>query len=134
MKYTKSYIASLLLLSAAFTACDEENPLLVGGSSSGGLSGGSTGSSPSQMQTFTITYLVTEGGTMEGEFAQEVTLGVAYELNTLTRSGYTGYWTYEGVEIANTGIWSIAEDVRLESAWRQIEKPNEDDGWLEEIY
>ena len=24
MKYTKSYIASLLLLSAAFTACDEE--------------------------------------------------------------------------------------------------------------
>lgn len=125
---------ALVLSVCCFTACDEENPLLVGGSSSGGLSGGSTGSSPSQMQTFTITYLVTEGGTMEGEFAQEVTLGVAYELNTLTRSGYTGYWTYEGVEIANTGIWSIAEDVRLESAWRQIEKPNEDDGWLEEIY
>ncbi len=127
MKKFYTILLTLLVSLCCLTACGGDNPLLVGGTSSG--SSGQSQSSSTE-QTFTITYVVTEGGTMEGEITQDVTLGTAYELNTLTREGYRGYWTYEGEEIANTGVWEIAADVTLTSAWEEVKKPIEED-WTE---
>lgn len=123
MRKIKAVLLAFTLSICCLTACGGDNPLLTGGGSSGS-------SEQAQAQTFTITYVVTEGGTMEGEVAQEVTLNASYELNSLTRSGYQGYWTYEGEKIAFTGVWEIAENVTLTSAWEKVKTPS-DGGWTD---
>ena len=78
----------------------------------------------------TITYEVPSEGTMEGEAVQEVTVGVAFTLNKLTRTGYTGYWTLDGKEFKE-GVWTLTKDVTLKAVWKKNSStnPDKDDSW-----
>ncbi|MBQ8320276.1 MAG: hypothetical protein IJX81_05290 [Clostridia bacterium] len=127
MKKILTIFMTLVLSVCCFTACGGDNPLLNGGKGTGGSSSASTGSSSVPAQTFTITYVCTEGE-MTGELTQEVTLGESYSLNALTRDGYTGYWAYNGQKIESTGVWTIEEDVTLTAEWKRV-SDDDNDGW-----
>ena len=48
-----------------------------------------------------------------------VAMGLAYNLEVPTKTGYTFVgWYYNGNKIATSGTWNIADDVKLKAEWR----------------
>ena len=68
--------------------------------------------------TYTITYQMGEGETLEGELTQDVTYDAAYELKTPTKPLYAfSAWTTETQTLQQSGVWTIDADVTLTATW-----------------
>ena len=74
-------------------------------------------------KTYTITYNLAAGESMDGETTDSVTYDAAYALKTATKYGYTfaGWQTADGKVISATGnAWTIANDegITLTAKWQ----------------
>ncbi len=70
-------------------------------------------------KTYTITYVLKSGESIEGETTQTVTFDADYTLKTPTKGeAQFAYWgTADGAWVKQTGKWTIAEDVELHAEW-----------------